>query len=121
MHRLQEIIKETREDKNISIALTASKLGITESVLSDLEDTPLLKLKIPNNILQNYLIQYSEFLSIPQKEILPALKELEKKFIKENKIGKKRWFDYLNQLVIMCLIVFLIHYVYGIYNKNITY
>jgi hypothetical protein len=49
---------------------------------------------------------------------LPALKELEKKFIKENKIGKKRWFDYLNQLVIMCLIVFLIHYVYGIYNKN---
>ena len=119
MHTLQEAIKKARQEKNISLALTSSKLGISEKILNQLENTPLTDIKIPPNVLQNYFLQYGDFLSLPEAEIIPALNILERQLLKEKKIGKKRWFDYLNQLIIISLLVFIVHYVYSIYKSNL--
>ncbi len=118
MHSLQTLIVETRQNNKISIAFSASKLGISESVLIQIENTPLLEIDIPHKVLQTYLSRYAEYLGIKQENITPALYAIEKHHSKTSKVGKKTWFDYLNRTVILLLLIFLAYSVHALYQKN---
>ena len=118
MHALQTLIVETRQNNKISIAFSASKLGISESVLIQIENTPLLEIDIPHKVLQTYLSRYAEYLGIKQESITPALYVIEKRHSKTSKAGKKTWFDYLNRTVILLLLIFLAYSVHSLYQKN---
>ena len=100
MHKLQEIIKQKRKDQNISIALTASKLGISESIVIDLEETPLLKQNIQELILgcSHYPLIYEV---LRQKvdfkvNIIDPSKALIKKFNKYFSIPQDKCFDVIS-------------------------
>ena len=89
MNSLQTLIIKTRQDNKTSIAFSASKLGISESVLIQIESTPLLEINIPYTVLQTYISRYAEYLGIKQESIAPALYLIEKHYGKASKAGKK--------------------------------
>ncbi len=118
MHALQTSIIEKREAKQISTAFIASKLGVSESVLIEIENTSLFEIDIPRKVLQTYLSRYAQFLDFSKNEIAPALYAIEKHNRKPSKLGKKTWLDYINRIFIFLLFLGLIYNVYALYQQN---
>jgi len=111
-------LKERRESKNLSISFIASKLGLTESVLLNLENNNLTAEIYPFKVKISYVKRYAEFLEFSAKDINNELIRLTSAHNKKRSKGYLNWFDYLNRLVILILFCVLIYSVYLLYLEN---
>jgi len=106
MHNFQTFIKNARESKELEQKTIADATNLSEETIQLIEQADNDELlQVSNSILKNQIRRYCEYLEIPEKKIVSILNKIDVLYYKKSRYGKLKFFDYINRLVILGLII----------------
>ncbi|MED7819773.1 MULTISPECIES: helix-turn-helix domain-containing protein [unclassified Francisella] len=106
MHNFQSFIKSTRESKELKRDTIADAINLSEDTIKIIEeaDNDTL-LQSSCGLLKNQIRRYCEYLEVSEKKIVSILNKVDILYYKKSRYGKLKFFDYINRLAIIIIII----------------
>ncbi|MCF6806885.1 helix-turn-helix domain-containing protein [Thiotrichales bacterium 19S9-12] len=110
--QVYSLLKNTRKDKDLSLAFVASKTGISESTLHVIETGEIETLDIPSHTIEAYITRYGEFLGLkklPNYTLPPRPRERSNLTV----------LDYMIRLAMIIIISLLVYHVFVLIKTSL--
>lgn len=108
MHNFQSFIKSTREYKELERKTVADATNLSKETIQIIEEANNdVLLQNSSSLLKNQIRRYCEYLEISEKKIVSILNKIDILYYKKSQYGRLKFFDYLNRLAILIIIVII--------------